>query len=385
MKKHRFLSLIFIFLFSIAPLCACSSGAVDSSAAPHRDGTETVVKKGIGLSRYNDGSNESAKKINDLGVGWYYNWGMDNPGESYEGEYVPMIWGKSSVTSANLQKIKSGYENGAYSHLLTFNEPDNKGQSNMTVEEAIALWPQLESLGIPLSSPCPADYSYGWLDDFMEAAKKKNYRVDFIAIHCYQDFSQQGAANLMKSTLTAVYEKYALPIWLTEFGAIDISVWAGQTNKNCTLKAAKEYVYSTTKMLESLGFVERYAWFLDNFSERGTARPSEAPYTSLYDDNDKISETGKIYKSIASNPPLVLETENLPTGKKGSLYAATVNALGGKGDYVFTATLLPKGLSISTAGNISGKPEVTGTYTARIAATDESGQTAYRFYTLRIE
>ncbi len=385
MKKHRCLPLIFTLLLSIAPLAACSSGGVDSTPAPHRDGAETVVKKGLGLSRYNDGRDESADKINELGVGWYYNWGMDDPGERYEGEYVPMIWGRSSVNAANLQKIKSGYENGSYRHLLTFNEPDNKGQSDMTVDEAIALWPQLEELGIPLSSPCPADYSYGWLDEFMAAAKKKNYRVDFIAVHCYQDFSQQGAANLMKSTLTAIYEKYSLPIWLTEFGAIDISVWAGQSNKNCTLKAAKEYIDSTTKMLESLGFVERYAWFLDNFSETGTARPSEAPYTSLYNDDDSISETGKIYKSVSSNAALTLETERLPAGKKGSVYAAAVQALGGKGDYTFTATLLPKGLSISAAGNISGKPEVTGTYTARIAATDQAGQTAYRFYTIQID
>jgi hypothetical protein len=206
-----------LIIASTFNLFSCTNTEINNELLSHVDKKNTTIKKGIGVSRYNNKTQESGNKINNLDIGWYYNWGVDDPNKDYiNAEYVPMIWGKSSVNETNLNKIKKGYENGDYKYLLTFNEPDNNSQSNMTVKEAIDLWPKLESLNIPLSSPCPADYSSGWLDDFMKEAKRLNYRVDFIAVHCYQDFSINGIENKMKSeVLDVIYEKYQLPIWLS--------------------------------------------------------------------------------------------------------------------------------------------------------------------------
>lgn len=390
---NRKLILINLVLL-ISPLlglvgCKNNEEEISYTLAPNTPNTTSTIKKGIGVSRYNDKSEASGQKINDLNIGWYYNWGSDDPSlDSIEAEYVPMIWGAGDVNDSNLEKIKNYYKEGKCKYLLTFNEPDNNSQSNMSVDQAIALWPKLEALGIPLSSPCPADYSSGWLGEFMEKALKLNYRVDFIAVHCYQDFSISGIENKMKSTvLEVLYEKYKLPIWVTEYGAIDISVWAGggKHNVNCTEKAAKKYIENSTKMLESLGYVERYAWFVDNFREVGSQRPEEAPYTSLYNDDNSISSTGRIYQNIASKTPLIINEVSSLKINQNEKMEYVIKACGGEGDYSFTTASLPKGLLLNTNGTLYGTPKDKGTFKLKITVTDSLKQTTYRYINLIVE
>lgn len=383
----RLLSLILSILCVVLAVTVSACGSTPSNFAVHKDNQNIVVKKGVGVSRYNNAN--SLDKLKNLNIGWYYNWSVNDPfgGSGLVGEFVPMIWGASSVNATNLKKIKDGYDSGKFKYLLTFNEPDHPSQSNMSVDTAIELWPQLEALGIPLSSPCPADYSSGWLDEFMTKAKKFNRRVDFIAIHCYQDFSQSGIENVMKKDfLEVIYQKYQLPIWLTEFGAIDIKYWATQTyTPACNLKMAKEYVENSTKMLEKLGYVERYAWFLDNYNERGDKIPYEGRFSALYNDNDTISETGKLYKAINSNVPVYIDTVILPTGKLNSKYKTTVYGSGGQGNYLFSASGLPNGLVMDKGGNVTGKAQEAGEFSVKVTLTDTKGQATYKNFELIIE
>lgn len=37
--------------------------------------------------------------------------------------------------------------------MLGFNEPDLSEEANMTVEQALSLWPQFEPIGLPLVDP----------------------------------------------------------------------------------------------------------------------------------------------------------------------------------------------------------------------------------------
>ena len=386
MKNKHFISLS-LLLINILTCTSCSN-ITTTNFFNHVDNNSTI-KKGIGVSRYNNQSKTSGEKINNLEVGWYYNWGITDPDNDYiNSEYVPMMWGRNTFTQENINKIKDGYQKGKYKYLLTFNEPDNNSQSNMTVQEAINMWPELEKIGIPLSSPCPADYSSGWLDEFMQKAKELKYRVDFIAIHCYQDFSVSGVEKKMKTdVLDTIYEKYKLPIWLTEYGAIDISTWAGggKYNPNCNEKAAKEYIENSTKLLEKLGYVERYAWFLDNFNETGSARPKEAPYTSLYNDDDTISSTGEIYKNIVSSKPLKITTKTLNDASINKDYYFQIEAEGGKGNYTFSSQNLPNGLSLSSGGQLYGKLSKNGEFNINITCNDENGQTTYKKYLLLVD
>ncbi len=385
-----------LFALALATLCAaggfllaaCEDKNGGEEYAPHKEAAVSVEKKGISVSRYNQNTAENGGRINDLQVSWWYNWGVEPENEHIEGEFVPMLWGKNDVNEANLEYIRTGYEEGRFTHLLTFNEPDLPGDdglsANMTVEETIALWPQLMELGIPLSSPAVSSYSaesgHWWLDEFMARADELDYRVDFIAIHIYQSFYDGKAVSQLKETLDALYAKYRIPVWLTEFGAIDIVArdsHAGQVSAGCTEENAKKYIVQTTDMLEQCGYVERYAWFVDNFAGLyGDARPWEAPYTALYNDDDTMSGTGATYRDVLSVVPLTLETPTLAVAKAGEKYEQTVSVCGGTGNYVFSVKGLPAGLTMTKSGRIEGTPSMGGIYPVTVTVTD--GGKGYR-------
>lgn len=377
----------------------------DDSPAAHRDVAGATTKKGVSVSRYGNGSAQGNANLSSLGASWYYNWSME-PVNGLDMEFVPMLHGLGNMTDGDLARIKAGYESGAYKYLLVFNEPDGDysgGGNPASVEDALAVWPKLEEIGIPLSSPAVTNPFQAngkwndWFDAFMTGAKQRGYRIDFIAIHYYQDFSLSGAHSTLRSQLLKIYEKYELPIWITEFGCIDISTWNPNTpggNPACTLSAATSYTKNVTDMLESLGFVERYAWFLDNFNQHGSSRPSEAAYTSLFNDDDTISETGIVYRDRVSRHPLSIDTETLPTAKKGEFLSFKFTACGGEGDYRFSSVpptgvtlraVLPRGLSLSPSGELYGTPQADGEYTLCVTVTDAENQQTYRVYSFIVE
>ncbi len=407
MRPLKKISLCLLLLIPALFLAAgCGGFKPDETPAPHvtRLG---VCKKGVDVSRYNPDTQENADRINSLGAGWYYNWGSAPENSKIEAEYVPMVWGAGSVNSHTLQEIREGYQAGEYNYLLTFNEPDVRDQSNMTVDQAIALWPQLEALGIPLSSPAtsyPIDTGKWtintWFDDFMTRADELGLRIDFIAVHCYQDFSRgMEAVNELRDVLMELYQRYEKPIWITEFGNIDIKYWGtGKYDPACNYEAAAEYTTNVTKMLESFGAVERYAWFLDNFGEHGDDRPKEAEYTALFNDDDTISEIGKLYRDARSAEALRIETGFIAGVKENEFFNMKLRASGGTGDYSFTVyrpavisgrTMPPNysniGLSVSKSGEVYGTPIIDGEYEICVYVTDSAGQAAFKIFRITIE
>jgi hypothetical protein len=180
--------------------------------------------------------------------------GVASPGA----QFVPLIWGASSVNAADLATAK---DTGS-PYLLGFNEPDNSAQSNMTVSQALGLWPQLEATGMQLGSPAVSTGAAtpgGWLDQFMAGAKADGYRVDFITLHWYGgDFDTAAAVSQLEQYVQAVYDRYHLPIWLTEYALINFSAGGPQYPTQAQQAA---FVTASTEMLDSLSYVQRYAWF----------------------------------------------------------------------------------------------------------------------------
>lgn len=192
------------------------------------------------------------------GASWYYTWATDHRGitSPRRVRFVPMIWGAGSVTAATLRQVK---HEGHY--LLGFNEPDSSSQSNLTVPQALALWPKLMGTGMKLGSPAVATDAAtpgGWLDRFMHGAKNRHYRVNFISVHWYGgDFATAAAVGQLRSYLRAIHGRYHLPIWLTEFALIRFG--ASVTFPSPRRQAA--FVTAAARMLQRLTFVQRYAWF----------------------------------------------------------------------------------------------------------------------------
>ncbi len=81
-------------------------------------------------------------------------------------------------------------------------------------------------------------------------------------------------------------------------------------------------------------------------------------------------------------------TVTSPGSKTGTVGTAissfTVSASGGTSPYTFTATGLPAGVSISSAGTVSGTPTTAGTYTPTVTATDSTGATGSTQFTFTI-
>ncbi len=79
--------------------------------------------------------------------------------------------------------------------------------------------------------------------------------------------------------------------------------------------------------------------------------------------------------SIAVNPALSVTTSSLPGGTTGSAYSQTLAASGGTGEdnWTISAGRLPAGLSLSSAGVISGTPTAAGTSNFTVQVADNSG------------
>jgi len=67
---------------------------------------------------------------------------------------------------------------------------------------------------------------------------------------------------------------------------------------------------------------------------------------------------------VGCGPKLAITTTSVPGGTEGEAYTATLGATGGTGEYTWSVAsgTLPDGLSLSSAGAISGTPTAAGTF-----------------------
>jgi len=86
------------------------------------------------------------------------------------------------------------------------------------------------------------------------------------------------------------------------------------------------------------------------------------------------ASTNRAYTLTVAPPTLAISPTALPAATLGTAYNQTLTASGGTAPRAFavTAGALPTGLSLSTAGVLSGTPTVAGTYNFSITVTDSS-------------
>lgn len=226
------------------------------------------------------------------GASWYYNWGPTPSGITTPPgvAFVPMIKNAAYVNATVLHEVKQEGDT-----LLGFNEPDQSGEADMTVQQAIDLWPQLEATGMELGSPA---VSYGtnstssWIGQFMLEAQARHYRVDFITVHWYgqEHFSDVNVnVNALHNYLEQTYALWGKPIWITEFALTNFQhgspVYPTEAEQAAFLTAA-------TEMLATLPFVQRYAWY--GLSAAGSSKGT----TSLFDSAAVPTLVGEAYEKV---------------------------------------------------------------------------------------
>jgi len=254
---------------------------------------ENPEKIGIGAWDI-DGLGTAIDDVNQLNLGWYYNWSATplydpNKPENGSAAFVPMIWGKGQVTPDQLQAAAmSGSK-----YLLGFNEPDFATQANMSVAEALALWPKLMATGKVLGSPAVTTGQtlgpQSWLGQFMEGAEKLGLKVDFMAVHYYSD---DPSIEKFKAFLTAVYEEYKRPVWVTEWALVD---W--ENTDRFSREQIADFVAGASRMMDDLSFVDRHAWF-------GLYDGGDDWYinSGLVDPSGKLTPVGQAVDHLTTEP-----------------------------------------------------------------------------------
>jgi hypothetical protein len=255
------------------------TAAVATAAAP---------KRGVASSRY---LASRPAVLSRLGASWAYDWSATAPAARGGPAWVPMVWGSWSVTPAVVASLRAAGRSGRARDLLGFNEPDSRGQSDLTPTQAADLWPELERTALRLGSPAPAVPGDGWLTRFFALARARHLRVDFIALHYYQDFTNPDAVAQLRRQLLALHNEFHRPIWITEIGALDIRRFGEPMMRQPTSALAAAYMHRLFAMLDALAFVERYAWFTDDCWSDTACR-----YSSLLTSAGGLTPAGSAFR-----------------------------------------------------------------------------------------
>lgn len=206
-----------------------------------------------------------------LDVQWRYNWGAGDE-STLDVEYVLM---KHNPSWPAWQQINSKQ---GVTHLLGFNEPMQEDQADMTMQQVLNLWPKMQASGLRLGSPCTTDGTVDWLYEFLDKAKQRGYRVDFVTVHYYKGgWSDEKFIKWMRD----IHERTGLPIWVTEFN--NGARWV--KGHNPSLQQNAKRIDGYCKIMDQCKFIERYAVFNMKNNRAVIADGKLTPAGQRYRDN----------------------------------------------------------------------------------------------------
>jgi choice-of-anchor A domain-containing protein/prepilin-type N-terminal cleavage/methylation domain-containing protein len=189
--------------------------------------------------------------------------------------------------------------------------------------------------------------------------------------------------------------------------AIDSTGVAAVTTRSFTIRAALQFAgpaslpagqtgtaYTTTTATVTGGSTP-YAFSATGLptgltiSTSGTISGSPSAigdFTVTVTATDAVGATASRVYTVAVRSALAIAAPaTLSNGTAGTPWAATtVTAAGGVGPYLFSATGLPPGLSITGAGVISGTPTTAGTSSVTVTVTDGAATVATRAYSVTV-
>lgn len=217
-------------------------------------------------------------------ISWVYNWSPYRTNIAGT-EFVPMLWSTNRGHDGNqfLNQARGAKV------VLGFNEPERSDQANMSPAEAARAWKQyiepLRAQGTRLGSPAIAstDQGLNWLLQFLSELNKVGGRIDFLALHWYG----RGVDNFI-GWITYVRQRTGnqYPVWVTEFACTS---W--NPSQPVSVQEASDFMRQSVSRLNSLNWVERYAWF--GAQHRPDAALGSA--SSLISPNGGLTQLGRDY------------------------------------------------------------------------------------------
>lgn len=227
----------------VAIVTTTSKPAATSTSTPAYSGKKKGVSYNTGAFSLLFGSN----------IGWAYNW-FQNPQSTINKnvQFVPMLWDDQawhlSIWPENVKAAKAN----STTHLLGFNEPDLKGQADMTVDEAVANWKKyMEPYAGQFKLVAPAVTNGGapggvtFLKSFID--KCTGCHIDAVALHWYDSATNIGYFTNYLNDAAKMFSPR--PIWLTEFRG------------SGTVAQQVSFINTVVPWMEKQSFIERYAIF----------------------------------------------------------------------------------------------------------------------------
>ena len=211
-------------------------------------------------------------------LSWTYSWALSPPDTSCAAlmkvGFEPMFWGASAAKNAS-----EFWSSPLTTHVLGFNEPNGKSQSNLTPAEAAALWPAVAAAAhkrnLSLVAPVPSGADTAWLDAFFSACGGCEADIRVIALHPYS-----CSVAALKSALST-WGKYGKKLWVTEFNC-------GNGMKNASAAEHLAWMRIALPVLDADARVERYAWM--------SARDTKVPGSALFDGpGGTLTALGRFY------------------------------------------------------------------------------------------
>lgn len=221
------------------------AGRINVTDAWRRGGRDAHTKTAAPGRGFGAGVNKGAPKPIDFelldSTSWWYDWSLNpSPGVGpFKQEFVAMAWGAKHKGVPLAERLKGWVPHPSTKTLLGFNEPNLAHQSNLTPEQACALWPDMLtaakkhglSVGSPAVNHCVVggngqlmqDGSPAGTNCFMSPIQRLDAffalpgcgldTVDFLTTHKY---GTDAAATI--DYLHRLHHRYKQkPIWLTEF------------------------------------------------------------------------------------------------------------------------------------------------------------------------
>jgi hypothetical protein len=200
--------------------------------------------------------------------------------------------------------------------------------------------------------------------------------------------SFQFTVNVSDSLARTVVKQFSLPV------AAAVVISSAPELPPATAGA------SYSQALAATGGTPPYVWSITSGGlpaglsfDAGTATISGVPtlggsftFAVQVTDNNSVTASKPFTLAVTSN--LTITTASpLPAATAGSPYTRSLSAAGGVPPYVWTVKTgsLPPGLAIDPASNaIAGTPSAGGAFAFTLQATDASGQSATRDYTLAV-
>jgi hypothetical protein len=242
-----------------------------------------------------------------------------------------------------------------------------------------------------------------WFTEFIQDYKQV-YGVkpplDVLSEHLYNrnqatngdsdDFTSAENANLVNDVQN--YRNYGnsvgytgIPIWITEFGFDHQDVIGPQTLEQ-NVQAAQVI---EDLAVPSLG-IQHIFWFTANSQVTidDGLDPLYDPAAQSYPTIPMpLTDLGQLVSNLANNQVPLITTTSLPVGNTRVSYSQQLYAMGGSAPYRWAADNLPKGMSLSPSGLLSGRPlQNSDPYTAdiEIAVLDNAGNAASEVLPLQI-